>query len=43
MYEHTHHIDQGANAAEYADAYMNHIACLRLAQRPGRCETVPAG
>ena len=35
MYEHAYHIDFGANAAAYVDAFMANIAWQRIAARFG--------
>jgi Fe-Mn family superoxide dismutase len=37
MYEHSYHIDYGAKAAAYVDAYMDNIAWSRVAARLSAC------
>jgi Fe-Mn family superoxide dismutase len=37
MYEHSYHIDYGANAAAYVDAFMAAVNCRLSVARSARC------
>jgi superoxide dismutase, Fe-Mn family len=41
MYEHSYHIDYGAKAAAYVDAYMQNINWQRVAESYGAATTTP--
>jgi Fe-Mn family superoxide dismutase len=40
MYEHSYHIDYGAKAAAYVDAFMQNIYWDRVAERYARCARI---
>ena len=41
MYEHSYHIDYGAKAADYVDAYMQNINWPKVAERYARACAQP--